>query len=480
MENRDVDIRDVHDAIAIRIIVHTKDNEEEYTMEQRRQKEEFLCYYMFQLIYNRFPSFSSFGGGGEEESDDDASRFKDYISNPKPNGYQSIHYTATLYWYGEHWPFEVQVRSEEMHRMAEFGVAAHWDYKLQGNSDDNANPNGETNTNNDVNGGVVDQVQRLPLVEAIDETTTSTTTTASSSPKQTTAATIDSLLTSQEEEEDNVIDAQSEEVLSDAEIGKSTTLTSSSLLEEEEEEKETVIEIINKKDNGVKYDKTTKSSSTTTTIHAETTTMKTSKEVTKGLTLDSTVADDAVTSTTTSPSSSSNDPIEETSNNRIASYIEALTTARDNLVQKNVFVFISPSNSALDGKILPLSTDACTVADALEEAQVRYGDMLLFSNYAETAYEEEEEDGEEKTCQVIEEQDVRVFAVSATDGLLDYIAPDVLMSTIAASLFRDDDEPSLCLFSSMEKLIYSAAKGWHDEMDGEYRDDIAVAASIIR
>jgi len=94
--------------------------------------------------------------------------------------------------------------------------------------------------------------------------------------------------------------------------------------------------------------------------------------------------------------------------------------------------------------------------------------------------EEEEEDGEEKTCQVIEEQDVRVFAVSATDGLLDYIAPDVLMSTIAASLFRDDDEPSLCLFSSMEKLIYSAAKGWHDEMDGEYRDDIAVAASIIR
>mmetsp|Transcript_70048 Transcript_70048/g.104233 ORF Transcript_70048/g.104233 Transcript_70048/m.104233 type:complete len:101 (+) Transcript_70048:3-305(+) len=93
---------------------------------------------------------------------------------------------------------------------------------------------------------------------------------------------------------------------------------------------------------------------------------------------------------------------------------------------------------------------------------------------------EEEEDGEEKTCQVIEEQDVRVFAVSATDGLLDYIAPDVLMSTIAASLFRDDDEPSLCLFSSMEKLIYSAAKGWHDEMDGEYRDDIAVAASIIR
>ncbi|MBE6753555.1 MAG: bifunctional (p)ppGpp synthetase/guanosine-3',5'-bis(diphosphate) 3'-pyrophosphohydrolase [Ruminococcaceae bacterium] len=94
---------DIYDIYAVRIIVRTVAE----------------CYAALGVIHSMFIPIPN--------------RFKDYITMPKPNGYRSLH-TTVIRKHGandEHSvPFEVQIRTEEMHKTAEFGIAAHWKYKV--------------------------------------------------------------------------------------------------------------------------------------------------------------------------------------------------------------------------------------------------------------------------------------------------------------------------------------------------------------
>mgnify|MGYP000668232013 FL=1 len=102
MQNKDFE--EIYDIYAVRIIL---DNVPE-------------CYTALGLIHDMYHPLPN--------------RFKDYISTPKPNGYQSLHTTVIG---REAIPFEVQIRTWDMDRMAEYGIAAHWKYKagITGSSD---------------------------------------------------------------------------------------------------------------------------------------------------------------------------------------------------------------------------------------------------------------------------------------------------------------------------------------------------------
>jgi ppGpp synthetase/RelA/SpoT-type nucleotidyltranferase len=110
-------IAQVQDGIALRVIIQAKKWTENEPLEEIRARERFFCYYVQHQIRMKWP---------EVEAD----RVKDYILYPKPNGYRSLHHTSSVNCNGVDFPFEVQVRSEEMHMIAEYGVAAHWGYKL--------------------------------------------------------------------------------------------------------------------------------------------------------------------------------------------------------------------------------------------------------------------------------------------------------------------------------------------------------------
>jgi len=90
-------IEEIYDVYAVRIIVDSV----------------IECYNVLGIIHDMFRPIPN--------------RFKDYISTPKQNMYQSLHTTVIS---KEKTPFEVQIRTHEMHQVAEFGIASHWKYKL--------------------------------------------------------------------------------------------------------------------------------------------------------------------------------------------------------------------------------------------------------------------------------------------------------------------------------------------------------------
>ncbi|MDB9525071.1 bifunctional (p)ppGpp synthetase/guanosine-3',5'-bis(diphosphate) 3'-pyrophosphohydrolase [Oscillatoria sp. CS-180] len=101
MERQQKDFSEIYDVAAIRLIVES--NEE--------------CYRALAIVHDAFRPIPG--------------RFKDYIGLPKPNRYQSLH-TVVIGSYGR--PIEVQIRTLEMHQVAEYGIAAHWKYKETGGS----------------------------------------------------------------------------------------------------------------------------------------------------------------------------------------------------------------------------------------------------------------------------------------------------------------------------------------------------------
>ena len=96
-------LEEIYDIYAVRVIVDTVTD----------------CYTVLGIIHEMYPPLPN--------------RFKDYISTPKPNLYRSLHTTVIS---EDGVRFEVQIRTKEMHQTAEYGIAAHWKYKLGMNGKD--------------------------------------------------------------------------------------------------------------------------------------------------------------------------------------------------------------------------------------------------------------------------------------------------------------------------------------------------------
>lgn len=124
MQQHDNDIEDIYDLVALRVLITPKPVQlkcpssdasqcNEWNRKMLETLEKSLCYYTLGIVHAMWQPFPC--------------RVKDYIAFPKENGYQSLHTTVMAG--GAQAPLEVQIRTLEMHLVAEYGMAAHWIYK---------------------------------------------------------------------------------------------------------------------------------------------------------------------------------------------------------------------------------------------------------------------------------------------------------------------------------------------------------------
>ena len=90
---------------------------------------------------------------------------------------------------------------------------------------------------------------------------------------------------------------------------------------------------------------------------------------------------------------------------------------------------------------------------------------------------EENSNEKNKQCNFLSSSDVHIFATSISDGMMDYLSPEVIGATLADAFF--DKNSHLDPHTAAEKLIIDAAKGWENEFKGGYRDDIVIASFVM-